>query len=60
MSVKEEAKQVIDALPKNASMDDIMYALYVVTKFDHGERQIRSGKGVPDREARKRLSKWSR
>jgi hypothetical protein len=30
---KEEAKHVIDLLPKEATMDDIMYALYISTKF---------------------------
>jgi len=57
---KEEAKHVIDLLPNEATMDDIMYALYISTKFQRGEREIREGKGVDDETARKRLRKWSR
>jgi predicted transcriptional regulator len=60
MAVKVVAKQVIDALPEGASMDDIMDALYVRAKFDRGEKEIREGKGIPHEEARKRIEKWQR
>ena len=58
MTEKEIAKQVIDALPKDASLDDIMHALYVRAKFAKGEQEIRDGKGIPHDEAKRRLSKW--
>ena len=54
MAVKDIAKQVIDALPDEATMDDIIHALYVKTKFEHGEREIREGKGLPHEAARQR------
>lgn len=57
MTEKEIAKQVIDALPKGASMDDIMHALYVRTKFTKGEQEIRDGKGIPHKKAKRRLGK---
>jgi len=43
MTSKETAQQVLEALPDDASMDDIMHALYVRAKCEHGERQIREG-----------------
>ena len=58
MPIKEIAKQVIDSLPDDASMDDIIHALYVKTKFEHGEREIREGKGISHEEAKQRLKKW--
>lgn len=58
MLVKETAKQVIDSLPNEATMDDIIYALYVHVKFSFGENEIRNGKGVSQEEAKKRLEKW--
>lgn len=58
MPSKETAKQVIDSLPDDASMDDIIHALYVNIKFIHGEKQIREGKGVSQTVAKKRLEKW--
>lgn len=60
MNTKSIAHQVIDSLPNKVSMDDVIHALYVASKFDRGEREIRSGKGISDSEARKRLAKWQR
>ena len=58
MIIKEIAKQVIDNLPNEVTMDDIMHALYIRTKFDHGEREIREGKGISHEEVRRTLQKW--
>lgn len=58
MSVKESAKQVIDDLPENVTMDDIIHALYINIKFTNGEQQIQKGRGVSHNEAEKRLQKW--
>ncbi|GAI13485.1 unnamed protein product [marine sediment metagenome] len=58
MAVKDIAKQVIDTLPDEATMDDIIHALYVKTKFENGEREIREGKGVSNDDAKLRLKKW--
>lgn len=55
MAAKDTAKQVIDILPDEATMDDIIHALYVNAKFEHGEREICEGKGVPHQEAKQRL-----
>lgn len=60
MNAKVAAKQVIDSLPRNVSMDDVIHALYVATKFDRGEREIRAGKGVSDEAAKARMKKWQR
>jgi len=60
MVAKEAAKHVIDAMPDDASMDDIIHALYVRAKFEHGEREIREGRGVPHEQAKERLRKWSK
>jgi len=58
MTEKEIAKQVIDTLPTDATMDEIMHALYVRAKFSKGEQEIRDGKGISHDEAKRRLSKW--
>ena len=60
MDVKSVAKHVIDTLPNNISMDDIIHALYVAAKFEKGEDEIRAGKGISDAEARKQLKKWQK
>lgn len=58
MPVKDTAKHVIDGLPDEATMDDIIHALYVQTKFERGEREIREGKGISHEDAKQRLQKW--
>ena len=60
MNAKNTAHQVIDSLPNRVSMDDVIHALYVASKFDRGEREIRAGKGISDSEARRRLKKWQK
>jgi hypothetical protein len=60
MAVKDMAKQVIDALPDDASMDDIMHALYIRAKCERADRLIEEGKGIPHEEAKTRMQKWLR
>lgn len=58
LPAKEIAKKIIDTLPDNTTMDDIIHALYVNIKFAHGENEIRNGRGVSQQDAKKRLEKW--
>ena len=58
MPVKDIAKNIIDTLPDDTTLDDIIHALYIRAKFDHGEREIREGKGISQEEAKLRLQKW--
>jgi len=51
MQLKDIAKNVIDTLPDDTTLDDIIHALYIRAKFDHGEREIREGKGISQEEA---------
>lgn len=59
-AVKDVAKQVIDSLPRDATMDDIMHALYIRAKCERADRQIEDGKGIPHEEAKRRIRKWLR
>ena len=58
MVLKDVARQVINSLPYDVSMDDIIHALYVETKFAHSEREIRAGKGISHEETELTLQKW--
>jgi hypothetical protein len=60
MTTREIAKSVIEALPEDASMDDIMRALYIRAKLERAERSIEDGRGIPHAEAKQRLKKWLR
>ena len=58
MTVKDVVRQVVDTLPDEATIDDIIHALYINGKFNHGESEIREGKGISQEEAKKKLQKW--
>lgn len=58
MTTREIAKSVIEALPEDASMDDIMRALYTRAKLERAEQSIKQGRGLPHEEAKQRLQKW--
>jgi len=60
MSGKDVARQVIEALPESATIDDIMHALYIRVKCERGAEEIRDGKGVPHDQAKQRMQKWLR
>jgi hypothetical protein len=59
MTVKETVQQVLDSLPENATLDEVIHALYLKAKFERGEREIREGRGVSDETAREALRKWA-
>lgn len=59
MTVKESVRQVLDSLPDDSTLDDVIHALYIKVKFERGEGEIREGNGVSDEEARERLRKWA-
>lgn len=58
MTGKQIVREVMTALPEKASVDDIMYALYVRTKFEQGERDFKEGRWVTHEAAIKKLRKW--
>jgi len=58
MRTKDTARQVIDALPNDATMADIIHALYVNMKFAKGQEDIREGRGMTHEEAKRKLEKW--
>lgn len=60
-NVKEKVKNLIDNLPENSTMDDIMHALYIQAKIEQGEREIEDGRGIPHEEVKERLlNKWAK
>lgn len=56
-SIKEEAMRIVEALPAEATWDDLMYELYVNKKVAAGKADAESGKVVSHQQARKRAAK---
>ena len=61
MTIKEKAKSVIDNLPEDSTMDDIMHTLYIQAKLEKGLQEINEGKGISHEVVKERLlNKWAR
>ena len=58
MNTKETVKRIVDILPDDTTLDDVIHALYVKTKFDNGLNEILDGRGISHQEAKRRLQKW--
>lgn len=55
---KQAVIDMIQRLPDDASVEDIMAALYFRERVDEGLRQLDAGEGIDHEEAKQRLSKW--
>lgn len=56
--VKEQVIHMIQSLPEDATVDDIMSELYFKLQVDDGLRELDEGKGIPHEEVQKRMSRW--
>ncbi|HSV99109.1 MAG TPA: hypothetical protein VLI39_02990 [Sedimentisphaerales bacterium] len=56
-TVKEEARELLERLPDEASWDDLMYEIYVRKKIAMGLKAAESGRVVPHDEVKRRLTR---
>ncbi len=54
-TAKETAKRLIDDLPDEATLEDIMYELYVKQQVERGLQAIDEGRTISHEEAKRRL-----
>ena len=58
LGVKKEVLKMIQSLPDEVTIDDIMAELYFKSKVDAGLEELDEGKGIPHEEVEKRMAKW--
>jgi len=56
--VKQQVIRMIETLPEEITVDDIMAELYFGQQVDAGLRELDEGKWIPHEEVEKRLSRW--
>ncbi len=56
--VKQQVIEMIQALPDESTVDDIMAELYFRMKVDGGLKELDEGKAVSHEEVKDRLSQW--
>jgi predicted transcriptional regulator len=58
MTTKQAVLEMIERLPEDISVEDIMAELYFRQKVDEGLRQLDAGEGIEHEEAMQRMKKW--
>lgn len=53
---KEQAKRALEALPDDATWEEIMYRLYVTEKITAGLKDIEEGRMVSHQDVKKRFN----
>lgn len=57
-TAKEETRKMLDALPDNASWEDIQYSIYVRERIERGRREADAGKLIDQEEIEHRIARW--
>ncbi len=57
-SVREQVNQVLDTLPDDATLDDVMARLHFRMRVEQGMRDLDEGRWVTQEEVEKRMAKW--
>ncbi len=56
--VKKQIIEMIQSLPDDVTVDDVMAELYFKLQVDAGLKELDEGKGIPHEEIEKRMSGW--
>jgi hypothetical protein len=59
-NIRKAWRIVAPNLPPNASMAQILHALYIAVSFERGLDDIRKGRTITHKEAKKRHQEWLR
>lgn len=57
-TTKEAIIKMIEQMPEEVSVTDIMAELYFFQKVESGLRDLDDGKGIPHEQVKERLKKW--
>lgn len=59
MQTKETVKAVLDRLPDDCSLDDVLYHLYVVQAVAQGRKEVQTGRTLSHEQVAEELRrKW--
>ncbi len=57
-TLKQEAIEAISRLPETASVDEMMYELYVIDKIKKGREASERGETISTEDLRKEIQSW--
>ncbi|HHT9133119.1 MAG TPA: hypothetical protein ACFYED_11670 [Candidatus Tripitaka californicus] len=55
---KQQVLEIVEDLPEEVDIDEVIYRLYLRQKLEVAEKDIREGRTVPHEEVVKETSKW--
>ena len=55
LGLKEQVIRIIQDLPEEASLDDMMEELYFKSQVDAGLKELDEGKGIPQEEVEQQI-----
>jgi predicted transcriptional regulator len=59
VKVKETVRSLLDRLPENCTLDDVLYHLYVLQSVERGRADVAAGRTVSHEEVERELrKKW--
>jgi predicted transcriptional regulator len=59
MTTKETVRALLDRLPEDCSLDDVLYHLYVLQAVERGEADAAAGRTIPHEQVEAELRrKW--
>ena len=59
-SSKQAALKIIERMPEDASLEQIMYGLFFRERVDRGLKELDKGKTVSHEEVRRSAARWLR
>ena len=57
-TAKDEVRRILDALPDDATLEDIQYRIYVRQAIDAGLRGIAESRTLSQEEVEQRVARW--
>ncbi|MEP7012462.1 MAG: hypothetical protein ABJC13_19250 [Acidobacteriota bacterium] len=57
-TAKQEVQKFLEALPEEASLEDIQYHLFVLQRIERGRQDVEAGRVIPQDEIERRMARW--
>jgi len=59
MTTKQQVRAVLDQLPEDCSLDDVLYHLYVIQAIGRGQADVATGRTITHEQVERELrEKW--
>ena len=61
METKQAVRALLDRLPDDCSVEDVLYHLWVLQAVEHGQAEVAAGRTIPHEEVDRAMrQKWLR